>query len=139
MTISQISVFIENKPGRLTEIIKVLSDNGIDIRALSIADTTDFGILRIIASEPERAVQVLRDTGVTVSKTEVIGVLFDDKTGALLDVLEILNKESIAVEYAYAFITHSKTEASVILRVEDNAKAIKVLTDAGVSLVEGIK
>ena len=139
MTISQISVFIENKPGRLTEIIKVLSANGIDIRALSIADTTDFGILRIIASEPERAVQVLRAEGVTVSKTEVIGVLFDDKTGALLDVLEILNKESIAVEYAYAFITHSKTEASVILRVEDNAKAIKVLTDAGVSLVEGIK
>ena len=139
MTISQISVFIENKPGRLTEIIKVLSANGIDIRALSIADTTDFGILRIIASEPERAVQVLRAEGVTVSKTEVIGVLFDDKTGALLDVLEILNKENIAVEYAYAFITHSKTEASVILRVEDNAKAIKVLSDAGVSLVEGIK
>ena len=139
MTIYQISVFIENKPGRLTEIIKTLSNKGIDIRALSIADTTDFGILRIIANDPEAAIKALREEGVTVSKTEVIGVLFEDKPGAFVEVLEILSGAGIAVEYAYAFLTHSKTSASVILRVEDNEKATKVLLDAGVTLIDSIE
>ena len=139
MTIYQISVFIENKPGRLTEIIKTLSNKGIDIRALSIADTTDFGILRIIANDPEAAIKALREEGVTVSKTEVIGVLFEDKPGAFVEVLEILSGAGIAVEYAYAFLTHSKTSASVILRVEDNEKATKVLLDAGFTLIDSIE
>ena len=139
MTIYQISVFIENKPGRLTEIVKTLSTNGIDIRALSVADTTDFGILRIIVNDPEAAIKVLKAEGVTVSKTEVIGVSFDDKTGALANVLEILSGAGIAVEYAYAFMTHSTDSSSVILRVEDNEKAVKVLTDAGVTLIDSIE
>ena len=139
MTIYQISVFIENKPGRLTEIIKVLSKNSIDIRALSVADTTDFGILRLIVNDPEAAIKVLKAEGVTVSKTEVIGVSFDDKTGALAKVLEILSGAGIAVEYAYAFMTHSTDNSSVILRVEDNEKAVKVLTDAGVTLIDSIE
>lgn len=139
MTIYQISVFIENKPGRLTEIVKTLSTNGIDIRALSVADTTDFGILRIIVNDPEAAIKVLKAEGVTVSKTEVIGVSFDDKTGALANVLEILSGAGIAVEYAYAFMTHSTDNSSVILRVEDNEKAVKVLTDAGVTLIDSIE
>lgn len=139
MTIYQISVFIENKQGRLTEIVKTLSTNGIDIRALSVADTTDFGILRIIVNDPEAAIKVLKAEGVTVSKTKVIGVSFDDKTGALTNVLELLSSAGIAVEYAYAFITHSKNNASVILRVEQIEEAIKVLTDAGVSLIDTIE
>ncbi len=138
MTIYQISVFIENKPGRLVEIIGALSDNNIDIRALSVADTTDFGILRIIVNEPEKAIEVLKAEGVTVSKTQVIAVLLDDQTGALKNVLAILNEEGISVEYAYAFITHSKKHASVVLRVEDNERAIKVLSAKGVSFVEKI-
>ncbi|MBR5479754.1 MAG: amino acid-binding protein [Clostridia bacterium] len=139
MTIYQISVFIENKQGRLTEIVKTLSTNGIDIRALSVADTTDFGILRIIVNDPEAAIKVLKAEGVTVSKTQVIGVSFDDKTGALTNVLELLSNAGISVEYAYAFITHSKNNASVILRVEQVEEAIKVLTDAGVSLIDTIE
>lgn len=139
MTIYQISVFIENKPGRLTEIVKALATNGIDIRALSVADTTDFGILRLIVSDPEAAIKVLKAEGVTVSKTKVIGVSFDDKTGALASVLEILSGAGIAVEYAYAFMTHTTQNSSVILRVEDNEKAIKVLTDAGVTLIDSIE
>ena len=139
MTIYQISVFIENKPGRLTEIIKSLSNKGIDIRALSVADTTDFGILRIIANDPEGAINVLKAEGVTVSMTEVIGVAFEDKTGALANVLEILSGAGIAVEYAYAFMTRSTDTSSVILRVEDNKKAIKVLLDAGITLIDSIE
>ncbi len=139
MTIYQISVFIENKPGRLTEIVKTLSTNGIDIRALSVADTTDFGILRIIVNDPEAAIKVLKAEGVTVSKTKVIGVSFDDKTGALANVLEILSGAGIAVEYAYAFMTHTTNRSSVILRVEDNEKAVEVLTDAGITLIDSIE
>lgn len=138
MTIYQISVFIENKPGRLVEIIGTLSNNGIDIRALSVADTTDFGILRIIVNDPEKAIKVLKAADVTVSKTQVIAVLLDDTPGALTKVLEILNDASISVEYAYAFITHSKNHACVVLRVEDNDKAIEVLSAKGVSFVEKI-
>lgn len=138
MTIYQISVFIENKQGRLTEIISTLSNNGIDIRALSVADTTDFGILRLIVNDPERAVEVLRAANVTVSKTQVIAVLIDDTQGEFAKVLSILSETNISVEYAYAFITHSKNHACVVLRVDDNEKAIKALSDKGVSFVEKI-
>ena len=139
MILQQISVFIENKPGRLSEIISALSNEGIDIRALSIADTADFGILRLIVNDPERASQVLWGQGITVSMTQVIGVRFDDRAGSLANVLTILRDADIAVEYAYAFVTHSKNEACVVLRVEDNDRAAKVLSEKGVSLVENIK
>lgn len=139
MSLQQISVFIENKPGRLSEIISSLSKEGIDIRALSIADTADFGILRLIVNDPERASQILWGQGVTVSMTQVIGVRFDDQPGSLANVLTTLRDADIAVEYAYAFVTHSKNEACVVLRVEDNDRAARVLTDKGISLVENIK
>ena len=139
MNIYQISVFIENKPGRLTEVVDILAKNSIDIRALSIADTTDFGILRLIVSDPEKAIEVLRADGITVTKTRVIGVALADEPGALSKVLTILNNAGIALEYAYAFITHSKSNACVVLRVEDNDAAIKVLSENGVSFVEGIE
>ena len=139
MTIYQISVFIENKQGRLTEIVKALSGNGIDIRALSVADTTDFGILRLIVNDPEAAIKVLKAEGVTVSKTKVIGVSFADKTGALENVLEILSDAGIGVEYAYAFMTHSTNTSSVILRVDNHEEAIKTLTEKGVSLIDTIE
>ena len=139
MIIHQISVFIENKPGRLTEIVSSLSEKGIDIRALSIADTTDFGILRLIVNDPELAMRILKDEGVTVSKTQVIGVRMADRAGALAEVLAILRDAKIAVEYAYAFITHSKSDACVVLRVEDNESAIRALSAHGIAFLEDIQ
>ena len=136
MFIHQISVFVENKSGALSGITGALAEAGIDIRALSIADTTDFGILRLIAGDPDRAFAVLREAGFTVSRTEVIGVRMDDKAGALHNVLELLNRADIALEYVYAFLTRKSGSAYVILRVKDNAKAAAALEAGGVELLE---
>lgn len=131
MTIYQISVFVENRLGRLAEITGVLAREKIDIRALSIADTSDFGILRLIVDQPDRAVQALRDAGITVSKTEVVAVRLSDRPGGLHEVLEKLGEHDITVEYVYAFITRKDEDAYVILRVEDNGKAVDVLRESG--------
>ena len=138
MIISQISVFIENKKGRLHEITDLLAEKKVDIRALSLADTADFGILRLIVNNPELAMKTLLDEGVTVSKTQVIGVKLNDEPGALAKVLDILSEGDIAVEYAYAFITHTKNDACVVLRVEDNDRATQALKQAGISFIESI-
>lgn len=139
MVIYQISAFIENKPGKLEGVIKALSDENISIRALSIADTTDFGILRLIVDDTSAAIEVLEKRGITASKTRVIGVKMSDEPGALYHVLSVLKSAGISVEYAYAFITHSKNEACVVLRVEDNERATEVLTAGGVQLVSEIE
>ena len=135
MLIDQISVFVENKSGRLSQITGVLSGEKIDIRALSIADTTNFGILRLIVSDPVRAEQALKKNGFTVSRTQVIAVRISDHPGSLHHVLEALQKNDISVEYAYAFITRKHDDAYVILRVEDNARAIDILRESGVELL----
>ncbi len=134
MYMQQVSVFVENKSGRLSEITGVLARENIDIRALSIADTTDFGILRLIVDDPERAVAVLKIEGYTVSKTNVLAISIDDKPGALHYVLNALYTSGIGLEYSYAFITR-KAGAYVILRVEDNERATQILRDAGVTLL----
>lgn len=139
MIIYQISVFIENKPGRLSDIVATLAQNNIDIRALSIADTTDFGILRLIVNNPDLAIQVLSEKDLAVSKTQVIGVKLADQPGALSEVLNVLRDAGIGVEYAYAFITHSKTNACVILRVEDNEAAIAALSAKNFGFIESIE
>ncbi len=136
MLIKQVSVFIENKPGRLSEITDVLAKAGIDIRAFSIADTTDFGILRLIVNDPEKALNSLKENMMTVSVTKVIGVRMKDAPGALNEVLHILFDKGISVEYAYAFITRKKDNAYVILRVENNEEAIAILKDAGVTFLD---
>lgn len=133
--INQISVFIENRPGRLSAITKVLGDNDIDIRALSLADTTNFGILRLIVNDPEKAEKVLRENGFTVSRTKVIAVQVTDNPGGLHTTLEQLHSVGISVEYAYAFITRKTEGAFVILRVEDNEAAAKHLESSGVKLL----
>lgn len=130
MTIYQISVFVENRLGRLSEITGVLARENIDIRALSIADTSDFGILRLIVDQPDKAVQALRDAGISVKKTEVVAVRLSDRPGGLHEALVKLGENGITVEYVYAFITKSDA-AYVILRVEDNQKAAEVLRDSG--------
>ena len=135
MLIKQISVFVENKPGRLLAITKTLADAGIDIRALSIADTTDFGILRLIVNDPKKALDACKEQGFTTTVTTVIAVKMDDKSGALYKVLEVLNNSNISVEYTYAFISHSAENAYVIIRVENNDNAIEALKASNVTLL----
>ncbi len=135
MLVKQISVFLENKSGRLAEVTKTLGRNDIDISALSIADTTDFGILRLIVNKPEKAEEVLKENGFTVSCTSVIAIGVKDQPGGLAEALEILDKESIGIEYMYAFVSKSEDEALVILRVEDPARAITVLKENGISVL----
>lgn len=135
MLVKQISVFLENKSGRLAEVTKTLGENDIDISALSIADTTDFGILRLIVNKPEKAERVLKESYFTVNCTNVIAIGVQDKPGGLAVALEILDKESIGIEYMYAFVNKAEDDALVILRVEDPDKAIKVLKDNGVNVL----
>lgn len=139
MLVKQISIFLENKSGRLAEVTKILGGNDIDISALSIADTTDFGILRLIVNKPEQAEAVLKENGFTVSCTSVIAIAIKDEPGSLSVALEILDKESIGIEYMYAFVGKTTDEALVILRVENPEKAIAVLTENNVKVLPSSK
>ncbi len=132
--IKQISVFVDNKVGRLSEIADIMAANGIDIRALSIADTTDFGILRLIVNKPEHCCEVLRAEGITVSITSVTAVSIVDKPGQFAKVLDLLSKNNINVDYVYAFIGRSDA-ASVILKTSDDAAASKILSENGTRLL----
>lgn len=135
MIIKQLSIFVENKKGRLAEITKAIAEADVDIRALSIADTTDFGILRLIVNKPEQAALALKEEGITVSVTNVIAVGINDTPGAFSVPMQILADADIDVEYMYAFITRKSEKAYVILRVADNDAAAKVLDDNGVELL----
>jgi hypothetical protein len=133
MTIDQLSVFVENESGKLAGVTKALGDAGVDLRAMSIADTRDFGILRVIVDDAYGAMQALKDAGYIVSVTKVLAVAIKDKPGGLAAVLSILAGAGISVEYLYAFVSRREGDAYVILRVEDNEKAIGILADGGVS------
>jgi hypothetical protein len=137
MKVEQISVFIENKSGRLAEIARLLGEAGINIRALSLADTTDFGILRLIVNDREKAKQVLKEKGFTVNKTEVVAVEVPDRPGGLSEILQALDKESINVEYMYAFVERCEENAVIIFRFDETEKAISVLTNSGFNILEG--
>ncbi|MDR0903744.1 MAG: acetolactate synthase [Ruminococcus sp.] len=128
MLIKQLSVFVENKKGRLSAITDILRQGGIDIRALSVADTKDFGILRLIVNDVDKAYAALKGGDCLVSLTDVIAVQIKDKPGGLADAMDLLTEAGISVEYMYAFISKSEGAASVILRVDDNQKAINVLS-----------
>lgn len=130
MTLNQLSVFIENKSGRLSEVIAILANAGVDIRALSIADTTDFGILRLIVTDVDLAVSILKENDMAVSKTEVIGIKPKDEIGSLANLFSLLSKNGVDVEYAYAFINNE----CVVIRVEDNAAALRVLQENNFTL-----
>ena len=135
MTINQLSIFVENKAGTVAEITKSIASAGVSIRALSVADTQEFGILRLIVSDVEKAKEALSANDCVVSVTKVIGVEIPDVAGGLSNVLELMSANSINVEYLYAFITISGKHAYVVLRVEDNEKAAKILSENGVKLV----
>ena len=135
MTVKQISVFVENKAGRLAAFAEVLSKNGIDMRALSIAETKDFGILRVIVDDPYKTACVLKEAGYIFSITKVLAAAIPDEPGGLLKILNILGEHNINLEYSYAFITRQKDLAYMIFRVEDNEKAIAALSENHVKLI----
>jgi len=136
MLVKQVSVFLENKSGRLAEVSRILGQNDIDISALSIADTAEYGILRLIVNKPEKAVEVLKDDGFSVGTTEVIAIAVNDQPGGLTAALDVLNRAGIGIEYMYAFIGNSSTgKAMVILRVENTEQAISALQSSGVDVM----
>lgn len=134
MTVNQISVFVENKSGALAQITRVLSDGGVNMRALSIAETQDFGVLRLIADDDRKAAFVLSDAGYILSVTPVLAVVIRDEPGSLAKTLEILAKAGIDVEYTYAFLTPRPGTACMIFRVKDNEAAAQILSAAGIQL-----
>lgn len=139
MKVEQISVFLENKPGSLEHATRVLKENAINIRTLSIAETIDFGILRLIVDDVEKTNQVLKDAGFRVTKTIVIAVEVPDQPGGLHSIMEVLTKEGINVEYLYAFVEKSGQNAVIIFRVDAPEKAIEVLMKNSFTVVPGEK
>ena len=135
MAIKQLSIFVENREGTLVTVTDTIAKAGVDIRAMSVADTNDFGIFRLIVTDIEKAKQALDDADAFVSITEVVGVALEDKPGSLAKVVKILADNNINIEYMYAFITVSKQFAYVVLRVEDNASTEKILSENGIQLV----
>ncbi len=137
MRVEQIAVFLENKSGRLAEITRILAENEINIRALSVADTADFGILRLIVDKVDKAKEVLRSNGFTVGKTNVIAVEVPDCTGGLAGVLKVVNSADLNVEYMYAFVNKSAENAVLIFRFDDMDAAISTLQKKGFTLLTG--
>lgn len=135
MTVKQISVFVENKPGKLAEFTGVLRENNIDMRALSIAETPDFGILRVIVNDPLETACVLKDAGYVASITPVLAVEVVDEPGSMFAILDVLAENNINLEYTYAFISKKQDLAYLVFRVEDNDKAIEVLGKNGIKLI----
>ncbi|EMG37594.1 ACT domain protein [Desulfocurvibacter africanus PCS] len=139
MKADQLSIFLENRAGRLAEVTKSLSDAGINIRALSLADTSDFGILRLIVSDFEKARQVLKEKGFTVGRTSVVAVAVPDRPGGLHELLELFGKNGINVEYMYAFVQQSGTNATIIFRFDRTEQAIELLQANNITIIPSQK
>ena len=128
------SVFVENTTGRLADLTRILADNDIDIKASTIADTVDFGILRCIVPDPEAATEILKAAGFTASITEVVAVSLEDKPGGLHRVLKILSDAEVGVDYIYSTIKPQNDEAVIMIKVAEPDRAVEVLTANGVKL-----
>lgn len=137
MQVEQISVFLENKTGRLYEVTSILYEHGVNIRALALADTSDFGVLRLIVDDNEKAKTALKENGFTVGKTEVVAARVEDKPGGLHRILEILKQSGHNVEYMYAYVRHTSQDAVMIFRFDDNAAAGRVLAENGITIIDG--
>ena len=135
MKIKQISLFLENTSGRLVEALSLLGEANINIRALSLSDTSDFGILRLIVNDVDQAYQILTDKHYTVLKSDVVAVEVEDRPGALVDILRILKKAGINVEYTYAFVERRADRAILIFRFDDVEKGIRTLKAEGATLL----
>ena len=135
MAIKQLTIFVQNKKGTVVTVTDILSKNNINLRALSIAETQDFGILRLIVNDEKTAEKVLRENGYLIKVIDVVGVKIGDQPGKLTAALDVLDKNDINVEYLYAFMARTEKHAYVVLRVEDNAVAEAALTNAGFKMI----
>jgi len=131
MQIRQISIFLENKPGQLSAICRALADADINIATLSLADTSDFGIVRMIVDDHEKAKSVLTGKGHVVNVREVVAVCVPDRPGGMAEVMQVLDKAGVDIEYSYAFAFHKGEKAVLVFRFSDNAKAAEALAAAG--------
>jgi hypothetical protein len=137
MQVEQISVFLENKSGRLSEVTAILSEANVNIRALALADTSDFGVLRLIVDDTQTARQTLKNNGFTVGKTRVVAVGVPDRPGGLNEILMMLHEADLNVEYMYAFVRSSGSNAVMIFRIEKYEDAIRLLESKGVNVIDG--
>jgi hypothetical protein len=136
MQIKQISIFLENNAGRLAEVTAVIAKAGVDIRAISIADTADFGILRVIVDKPEKATEALVNAGFTTRVTDVLAVEIPDQPGSLAKVMALFKETGVNIEYLYASLEGKSDKAIVIFKVEDIAHGLKIVRDHGLSTLE---
>ena len=134
MAVKQVSIFLENETGRLTDLTQTLADSGVDLNAATIAETGEYGILRCIVQDPENAVEVLKKGGFMASITDVLAVAIDNRPGGLNHVLRMLSDADISVKYIYSTIQDVKGEAVIVMKVSDLERAEKILADAGVKL-----
>ena len=130
--VRQISVFVDNKPNQLTGVMKILKDSGINVRALSLADTKDFGILRMIVNDTDKACETLKEASYAVTVTEIVAISIPDTPGQLSRVLDILGAEGVNLEYLYAFLGTSDRAVSFVIRVDDNDNAAAALNKVGI-------
>ena len=136
MIIKQISIFMENATGRLADVTALLAKAGINLRAISIADTTDFGILRMVADRPDAAVQILKDAGFTARETDVIGVEVPDHPGELARIMALFRDEGIGIEYLYASLEHKADNAVIVIKVDDIAAGMAMLEKHGFATIQ---
>ncbi len=136
MIITQLSAFIENKPGRLLAAVNTLAEAGIDIRALSLADTDEYGIVRLIVDKPEEARGVLKEAGIAAKLSHVVAVAMNDKPGGAVEILGVLSDADINLEYIYACVGHLSGKALMVIRTDDYEKTEKVLSENGFADVD---
>ena len=136
MAITQLSVFVENKSGRLASIAELLASNNVNLRALSIADTDDFGVLRVIVDDTEKAQSVLSEAGIAVKRTSVIAVAIDDIPGGLSKILSTISNSGLVIEYMYAFVGKSRKKAITVIRTDDMEATASVLSQNGIHVLD---
>ncbi len=139
MYVEQISVFLENKAGRIADVTSILAQAGVNIRALSLADTSDFGVLRLIVDDNMKAEAELKKNNFTMGKTFVVAVEVEDKPGGLHRIMDLLGREGLNVEYMYAFVRPHTNNAVMIFRFDKLDEAVKLLIDNGINVIEGEK
>lgn len=135
MKITQISVFLENRKGRLYEVCSLFGKNKVNIRALTIAETPEFGILRVLVDKPEEAKKLLKDSGFTANITEIVAVEVPDKPGGLAGILKVLNDNNVNIEYMYGFVERSSEKAMMVFRFEDPDAAIEVMKKNKITII----
>ncbi len=137
MAVKQISVYLENKQGTISDITGLLAEHGIDLRALCLADTKTFGILRLITDDTERAAEIIKEAGHTFNVREVVCFTVPDEAGGLADVLRLLDDGEVNIEYMYAVIANKEDNARIVVRVDDNEKTEAILSENGIEIIAG--